>query len=842
MAEFVVWYLVVQCVALAGWLIARPWLRHLGDGAYALAKPLGLLLCGYTYWVLVTLGMSQNGVGAALLALLIIVVAGALWHGAQQSGVIGIALSAPRATPVIRVQFRPAIVATEIVFFVAYLAGAVYRAYNPNIESAGGEKYMEIMMLNAILRSETFPPNDAWLSGYSISYYYFGFVQYAFLTLLSRVPSSIAFNLAGATTFALTTTAGFGLGHSLWQAFAKNDSTAADKFRAARLPVLAGVLTAVMVACMGNQGGLVETLRCSGVLPREALSALDVRNSVDANPAQFRDGCIGVRPNRFYWWWTWSRVVSDRLPSGQNLEAITEFPAFSFVLGDVHPHVMNLPMVLLAVGIGLQMLLARASIGSRLPRLREENGALTISAIPEYVLGLARNAFYDPHQVLLAAICIGGLSFMNTWDFPVFGGLAVGGLVLGAWLRREPLQTPIVRAGIILLLSYALYWPWYATFASQARGIAPNLFNATPLHQLALQFGPFLIAVPTFLLLLARQNGVARTEVTRTVLLAIAGLIATLALAAALAFLSPQVRGLWSDLANGGSVFGVNRSLALQGIAARANPLNLLTPVFLLLMIALGVRLLVALRNKTASPALSFLTLLAIGGLGIVLAPEFMFLLDNFGTRMNTVFKFWFIGWVLFAIVSAFATTWLIAHRSRVSWLALPILLFMLTGTLYPMYAALSRTNGFAGPATLDGLLYIERFQADDYKAIRWLQTNVPGDAVILEAPGDKGKSYDYVGRFSAFTGLPSTLGWAGHQSQWRGNYDLAGRREVDVDLLFTTTELSTARAQIRRLKVDYVILGSAEVTRYQEPMLAKFASLGKQVFRSGGTVIYKLS
>ena len=49
-----------------------------------------------------------------------------------------------------------------------------------------------------------------------------------------------------------------------------------------------------------------------------------------------------------WWWWRASRIIHDRDLAGNAMEVISEFPFFSFLLGDNHPHVYALPQGLLA--------------------------------------------------------------------------------------------------------------------------------------------------------------------------------------------------------------------------------------------------------------------------------------------------------------------------------------------------------------------------------------------------------------------------------------------------------------------------------------------------------------
>ncbi len=87
---------------------------------------------------------------------------------------------------------------------------------------------------------------------------------------------------------------------------------------------------------------------------------------------------------------------------------------------------------------------------------------------------------------------------------------------------------------------------------------------------------------------------------------------------------------------------------------------------------------------------------------------------------------------------------------------------------------------------TLDGALWLAQREPEEWDAIRWLNTHVAGRPFILETPGDRYRAYVYEGRVSALTGLPTLLGWGGHQSQWRGNYDEPAVREAALERLFT--------------------------------------------------------
>jgi uncharacterized membrane protein len=161
-------------------------------------------------------------------------------------------------------------------------------------------------------------------------------------------------------------------------------------------------------------------------------------------------------------------------------------------------------------------------------------------------------------------------------------------------------------------------------------------------------------------------------------------------------------------------------------------------------------------------------------------------------------------------------------------------------GMVYPVLATLDRANYFRDEPTLNGIEWISRSYPNDYAAIMWLGQNAPRNAVLLEAPGSGYAAYQYTGRFSALTGVPTLLGWGGHQSQWRGDYEEPARREPDIETIFNTLNPQTAQSLMDRYNVSYVVVGSLERERYPAPGLDKFGQFMTPVFQSGDVIIYQ--
>jgi len=234
-----------------------------------------------------------------------------------------------------------------------------------------------------------------------------------------------------------------------------------------------------------------------------------------------------------------------------------------------------------------------------------------------------------------------------------------------------------------------------------------------------------------------------------------------------------------------------------------------------------------------------FVLLLFATGALLVLGVEYVYLRDHFGTRMNTVFKFYFQAWVVWGIAGAYALADFV-RRNRVG-VGMVAVLLVAAGFVYPLLAIPARANETGGRPTLDGTAYLADMEPDDYAAFVWLNQNVSGAPVILEAPGDHFRAYIYEGRVSAHTGLPTLLGWGDHENQWRGNYDEPARREPDIESLYTSVDAREVMALVSKYDIRYVYVGPLERTLYPAAGLAKFAGLGEAVYDTGKVAIYRM-
>lgn len=844
MTAFLLWYLTVSLVGLITFPLAYLLLPALPDRGYSFTKAIGLLAWGYFFWLFTSLGILRNNLAGLLVAL----------------GIL-ISLSAWALRGICREELltwwrehKKLIASLEALFLLAFGVWALVRAANPEIQFT--EKPMELAFINAILYSPEFPPHDPWLAGYAISYYYFGYVLVAMLAQITVVSGSIAFNLGIAVVFGLSAAGSFGLVYNLleiWQE--RNGQSDAEVMPAEtrKSNWYYALLGPLFVLVVGNLEGLLEVLHARGIFWNQGASGqigskfwkwLDIKDLAQPPTQPF-----SLIPSRFLWWWRASRVLQDYTFAGELREVINEFPFFSFLLADLHPHVLAIPFALLAIGLALNVYAGGGQ------------GALRIS---KYRLHL------NPPSFLLGAITLGGLAFLNTWDFPIYVALFAGAYVLYR-SRERAWDWKLLREFLFLGLALGIcgaifYLPFYIGFSSQAGGVIPNLVFVTRGAHLWVMFGIFFVPVFLFLVDAWRQNwDWTRLQTGFLLSPGIALTLFVLSLWMAFAAINiPAVRDLYLG-AMGAS--GQAGELFQAAVSRRlANPGAWIT---LVLLIALSLGLLWPKSRQPERKAASehensgdrdleathdqlritnyelgnssnaFALLLILLAALLLLGPEFFYLRDQFGYRINTIFKFYYQTWILLGVAGAYTTAVLLKQlrglRSLVFEIGLVVLLA--AGLTYPALSLWTKTNGFSPTFgwTLDGTAYLERQSPDEVAGIEWLKSAPSG--VVAEAVGG---SYSEFARVATHSGHPNVLGWPGHESQWRGGAEEMGSRQNDIERLYRTAEWTEAQDILRQYNVRYVYIGPLERAAYGVNE-TKFQRFLQPVFQQGQVTIYEV-
>jgi YYY domain-containing protein len=822
MSETLVWWLMTQVVGLAALPLCLTLFRRLPDRGYTLSKAFALLLVGYVFWILNMVRILPNSTGG-IVWVLVLLFAASLYVGWRRRDDL---LTFWR-------ERWWLIYATELLFFVAFIMAAYLRSYVPDI--GGTEKPMDFMFLNAVTRAENFPPPDPWLSGSNVSYYYFGYLLISVMTRLSGLETSIGFNLGLSMIAALAAIGAFGLVYNLTalreQRAATGGPGAAEQSYSDRVlwrPMLFGFAAALLLLVMGNLAGALEWLAAHNIGSSGFWEWVGIRELTPYESSQWY-------PDRFWFWWKSTRILDGGA-------GIHEFPFFSFLLGDLHPHVMSIPFVLLAIGIAFSIFRSDEPL--------------------DLVVWLER-----PFALLAFGVILGGLAFLNTWDMPTMAFV----VALAALLRNRLLAERwsgglfLDTAGFLLPLffvAFLAYTPFFfGGFDSQAAGFTPEVGNGSGLFHTFLLWGPFAILVLPYALWRLRENG-GRLTVSSG-LVALAPLVAVLflwviwdVLAKALGWLLPPA----IEPNEGKQAFW-------NGIAERG--WNWLTVIVLggaLGTLALALVREVEAAKRTAEERTGHVLALALAATAalLIVGVEFVYIQDGFNSRLNTIFKLYYQAWLLLSIAGGFALYELtrlvrmpqIEAGWRYAWGGAAAVL-LVAAFVYPLIATWNRTDGCVGhPArfleappegrscaevfaarSLDGLAALKRNRPSEYNAIRWL-SELDGQPVIAEALGD---DYTEGGRVSAATGLPTPLQWPGHQLQWRGTSEPQTGRPEDLEALYTSTDAAQVRSIVQKYGIAYVVVGSIEREKYPDVTLSTMSDLFQPAFEEGDVVIYQV-
>ena len=831
MLDFLKWYLAISAL---GWLtfpITYRFFPNLKDKGFAFSKIFGLLLWGFGFWVFGSYHILQNDLAGQIVALAILIGL-SIFFGKNKWGEIGNWVKTNYGI----------VLSVEIVFLILFAAWSLVRAANPAI--AGTEKPMELAFINAILRSPSFPPHDPWLSGYAISYYYFGYVIIAMLARITGTASSVAFNLTASSWFALTGLAAYGLVYDLIANLQKGSGrrSVADYFWAFFGPFY--------LLIVSNAEGIFEYLHARGIFWTKLSDGsfqsnfwrwLDLQELTNP-PAE----PLSWIPNRVggILWWRASRVLSDYDLNRNWKEIIDEFPFFSYILADLHPHVLTMPFVLLVLAFGFNFYLS--------------DWVADVKGF-EWRIWLRHPEFW------IIALATGSLAFFNTWDFPIYVALICAVYLLLKYRRKgwsKQIWSDLFGFGLLLALTgIVLFLPFYAGFKSQAGGIIPSLEYFTRGVHFWIMFGPLLIPVIGLLiwLFLPREN---RTAWKKGFVLSVCG-VAGLWI---LSFLIGVILGIIPALGNlAGGVVGeklsylgyqfsnLHGSASLRSILAESIKLRFLAPgtwLTLLGMLFLMGCLFIITRdnsevknnekpNPISEPSIHFALILILTGTALTLIPEFFYLIDQFGWRMNTIFKFYFEAWIVWSISASFGTIvlWKSIHNRVGKAIFGVIWVFsILIGLAYPSFALGATTNNFRQERlTLDGTEFFSIGNPGEAAAIAWLKQAPYG--TIVEAVGG---SYSEFERVSEQSGLPTVLGWPGHESQWRGGATEMGSREADIQLLYRTTSWTEAVSILQRYGIRYIFIGLLEKSSMRVSEEKFFDNLSI-VFQNDAVTIYEV-
>lgn len=662
------------------------------------------------------------------------------------------------------------IIFEELIFFTSLLFWTSIKSYQSEIY--GLEKYMDFGFINSILRSDYFPPKDMWYYPYSINYYYFGHLITAVLTKISNIKASISYNLMLSSLFAFT----FSLSFSLILNLFKNN---AEKLK--KIMVFGGIAAALFVSLSGNLHTIYSFFLA---YPNE-------------NPKPFWDLVFSISnyPNS-YWYPNATRFIPF---------TIHEFPIYSFVVSDLHGHVLDIPLVLFSIGL---------------------------------IYSIFQDGFVKLRKILVLSFFAAIMYMTNVWDgiiYPLLAILVI--LTLNIKLNKSQQEKnqkinylkfdiyKLILTVLILILGFFIFsFPFNLNFKPFVSGIGiicapPFLTNIGKLGpflfekdhcqrsewwQLTTLYGFFYFWVIFFSVFLFKKVNPKR-EIRS----------------------AKQTQNYKIKKVFGNLKFGFDKLFGIWNMKFEILP----SDVFILFLIFLS-------------------TLL-------IIIPEFIYVKDIYPAhyRANTMFKLVYQAFIMLSLSSAYIIIRLISNfqfqsaRWRTNFkkiyvLKLAVLVFIGSIGLflvfsYTYFAINSYFNEFKTKQGIDGISYLKRIHPYDYDAILWINENVKGQPVMLEAQGDSYTDYE---RISANTGLPTIFGWTVHEWLWRGTYDIVAPRIEEVKNIYESPNVGLVKTLLQKYDVAYVYVGGLERQKYPALNEQKFSQLGEVIYQNGDVKIYKIN
>ena len=220
-------------------------------------------------------------------------------------------------------------------------------------------------------------------------------------------------------------------------------------------------------------------------------------------------------------------------------------------------------------------------------------------------------------------------------------------------------------------------------------------------------------------------------------------------------------------------------------------------------------------------------------GIFLVLIPEFFYIKDIYPAhfRANTMFKMGYQAFMMMSIASTYTFFVISRNLHAYKWIQkiIWIIPFLFVG-VYMFYAAPSYYGNLQKTPQLNGTRWLSTQNTDTQEIITYLNKNITGQPVILEAQGDSYTDFNHV---SSYTGLPTVAGWWVHEWLWRGSSDAVGKRIPDVVALYESKDLKLTKTLLKKYDISYVIVSTLERQKYKELQDAKFLKLGKKIFVS---------
>lgn len=388
-------------------------------------------------------------------------------------------------------------------------------------------------------------------------------------------------------------------------------------------------------------------------------------------------------------------------------------------------------------------------------------------------------------HLIVLGLSLGFFIPLNTWNYPVY--MFLSALVL--FLQKEKFYKRLFSFVSVAIISFTAYAPFYASIKIP-QSISIMRGNRTEIIDYVLIFGLFLFLFACFL---------AK-----------------------------------------GSFKLFNRNIASKEflfVAIFATAAFIFK--FQLLLLLLPLTLSFVFLIKENDDAMQTVFILIIAGILFSLFGEVFYIEDTLKSsvyfRSNTIYKLYDQIWILYAVAGSYIFYHFLQSNRRLAFLSCGLVIISL---IFPIAATYSKSLELKYSPTLDGELTLKKSYPYEYEAIEWFR-KVNGTPVVLEAAGYTGAWNSYI---SAFTGLPTVLGWEWHEYQWRMNLEEINIRRSEVERAYTSSNYGEIENIINKYNVKYIYIGPVERDRYKVTnVFEQNKNDFKLVFKNKGVEIYEV-
>ncbi|MCL7413095.1 MAG: DUF2298 domain-containing protein [ANME-2 cluster archaeon] len=437
---------------------------------------------------------------------------------------------------------------------------------------------------------------------------------------------------------------------------------------------------------------------------------------------------------------------------------INEFPYFSFIQADLHAHMIAIAFQLLMIALLLNLLL--------------------------------QGKEYNKPALATVALLLGFMFPLNSWDYPTYAIFFV--IIMLVWRIRISAKPGQQRS-----------------FVGRIMAPFPNDYASTLGMCAIVGISSIVLYLPYHVIASGVSHSIKQVTYGQTLLIFYLGVFGIL-----LFFILVYTIDRFYDRFNPDMKL-ILSGLAIAALAAYHTHIQIL--VVVLPIIGMSVYNMV----KEDAPDLQFVYVLIVLGALLSLFCELFYIQDSFGIqspdyiRFNTVFKIYVQHWLVWALAAgvSFYHMWnrkgKLGKQSKA--LAILSVILILAALSYPVFATYSRSDNFKNRPTLDGSAYFAREYQNEYNAIMWLNT-LNGTPVVLQSPGH---TYSPNTHVTTFTGLPTVIGWAGHEKNWRNRAQTIDERWNEVPQVYMSGDLRTVKQVLDKYQVEYIYVGSVEEERY---------------------------